>query len=320
MAITKIEDVETEFGKRLFNLGKAKGLLGPAQIADALYNNLDCYKIIQPGGRKERYRLNLSKDMTTIAKAVQRHFSADNYYDVPSPYMYAYHLLFNCSMDYLYGIIDEPSPDAETNDISKKTGLSTKAIANLTSGEEVCMEEYLVDVDNYGLFDWVGMNAENADDEYLDTYQPMIKFWNAVLESDLYKSLPEAWYRMACSLYTSKAIKLVAEDARKNMNTLPTWESFESFIDEWNVFHPDERLDPPTGMTLKEFYDQEPGRAMQFYREARHAHYYSADEKEENYETVYWGCAGKFDRMVLDFFHRESEKWCHTGPLPNFFD
>lgn len=182
------------------------------------------------------------------------------------------------------------------------------------------MEEYLSAVNNYGLLDWVGMDSENDDDEYLDTYQPMSKFWSTILESDLYKSIPEAWYRMACSLYTSKAIKMVAEDARKEWDKLPSWESFESWVNgSWNVFHPDQPIYAPPGMTLEEAYKRDPDWAMQMYREVRYAHYYSAADKEEEYETAYWGCAGKFDRMILDYFHKEAENWCHSGPLPDYF-
>jgi hypothetical protein len=42
-------------------------------------------------------------------------------------------------------------------------------------------------------------------------------------------------------------------------------------------------------------------------------------DRAENYETVYWGCAGKFDRSALDYFHKKAEDWCSTGPLPDFW-
>ena len=130
MGIRKIEDIEEKcvFGRRLFLLGKEIGLLGPAEIAAALYKKEECIRILQPNKRYKRTS-DEKKDKSAIARRVQEHFAVENAYDVQGKYMMAYSILFNCSMDYLYGIIDEKCPDASIYDISKKVGLSPDSIS-----------------------------------------------------------------------------------------------------------------------------------------------------------------------------------------------
>ena len=66
-------------------------------------------------------------------------------------------------------------------------------------------------------------------------------------------------------------------------------------------------------MTWEEAYEKEPEFIKQVYREIRYEHLYSSVDRAENYETVYWGCAGKFDRNALDYFHKKAEDWCSTS-------
>ncbi len=317
MAIRELTDIREEavFGRRLFLLGEEEGLRGPAAVAGALYANDECYKLIQPGKRESKYSVNKDKDTSAIARRVQEHFDKESPCDVPGNYMLAYGILFNCSMDYLYGRISDKCPDATVDDMSKKTGLSSKAITKLMSNREVCVEEYLETVSNYGLLDGLPENSD-TDDEYYETYYSVSDFWSGLIESDLFCNLPEDWYRMACALYTDKAIKIVAEDAKLAWDEVPSWEVFSSWVDTWNTFHEDEPLYIPEGMSIKEAYEADSEWVKQVYREIRYNHLYSAVDRAENTETVYWGCAGKFDRNLQNYFHEIAERWCDEGPLP----
>ena len=316
MAIKKIEDIpeEYKFGRLLFKLGQMHGVIGPAQISSALYKNIECFKTIQPGGHKfinEAYR---TQDIHTISKAVQRNFKCKSACEVPSQYLLAYHILFNCSLDYLYGIIEDPCPNAEIKDISEKTGLSFAVIEKLMSQKEIYTDDYLSAAYQYDLF------TGAADDDYPETNRSITKFWDKILQSDSFDTIPQNWYRMACALYISKAMNAVADSAKSSWDELPEWETFRSWKENvWDVHHPDLPIFIPHGLTLKEAYKQYPEWAKETYREMRNKHYYSAVDKQEDFETAYWGCAGKFDRVLLDYFHQEAEKWCNSGSLPKFW-
>ena len=130
MAIRELDNIRTEaiFGRRLFLLGAEDGLLGPAAVAEALYKKDDCYNLVKPRGREAKYAVNEKKDIEAIARRVQEHFDKENVCDVPSNYIMAYGILFNCSYDFLYGKIEERCPNASVNDICEKTGLSSLRI------------------------------------------------------------------------------------------------------------------------------------------------------------------------------------------------
>ncbi|MBQ9030720.1 MAG: hypothetical protein IJ106_04615 [Parasporobacterium sp.] len=320
MAIKNLEDIRVEaiFGRKLFQLGAGIDIKGPAAVAEALYDNDDCYKLVRPRGRSAKYKVNKDKDTDAIARTVQRHFDSEAATEIPGNYMLAYSILFDCSMDYLYGKIEDKCPNVEVLNISNKTGLSVKAVKRLMSSEEICIEDFLQTVYNYGLLDdpKCGTYDPELDDFFLETYAPISTFWSELIESDLFTQLPESWYRMACALYTSKAIKMVADNAKSEWDELPTLEDFLSWVETWETFHPDEPLARMYNMTWEETYNKEPEFIKQVYREIRYNHYYSSVDREEEYETAYWGCAGKFDRSALDFFHGKAEDWCLSGPLP----
>ena len=167
---------------------------------------------------------------------------------------------------------------------------------------------------------FIGTDIDSEEEEYPGENQSVTRFWDSTLKSDAFKSIPENWYRMACALYISKAMKVVADDAKASWDELPDWDIFRSWKEDvWDVFHPDQPIYIPRDMSLKEAYEKEPEWAKETYREMRYEHYYSAVDKEEDFDTAYWGCAGTFDREVLDFFHKAAEKWCDSGPLPKFW-
>ena len=181
---TKPEELEG-FGRRLLLLCNDQQLAGPADLAKQLYGNY--YEIVKPGIRRNKHGISVkdpAHDLKALTRAVQKHFSLVNGYDVQSHYMYAYSLLFGCSLDYLYGRIDEPSPDAEITDIAQKTGLSAKAVTNL--------------IDNY--------------DSDSDVFS-MTRIWSEVLESGLFEEVPMQWF-----IYCGNKLKMV--DLKKKIEAI----------------------------------------------------------------------------------------------------
>lgn len=164
----KINDIRKgpAFGMKLTALGESRGYLSARDFAVALYENGYCFELVHPRDRTVKYETTKKKDIDSIARRVQDHIKPTvEAQDVPGNYMYAYSLLFDCSLDYLYGRIEEPSPDAEITDISQKTGLSAKVVTNL--------------IDNY--------------DPDPDVFS-MTRIWSEVLESGLFEEVPTQWF------------------------------------------------------------------------------------------------------------------------------
>ena len=334
MSITELNDIREEatFGRRLFLLGKEDGLIGPPDIADAIYKNDKCFNLIKPGGRTVKYESTKKKDMTTLSRRIQEHFDVVEAYEVPGIYLLAYSILFNCSMDYLYGKIDNRCPNAEINDICQKTHLSPKAIEKLMSDEKICIEEHLMQVNRYisvaevpkdvddefrSVDEEEEEDIEECEDEFYGTYFSSAKFWNSLIESDLYISLPEDWYRMACALYTKDVIKKMADYVDIACENKPDWETFKKLAENWED-HNAEYIHTPDNMDLEEAYRTRPDWVMSTMREMRSSDFFENEDKIETTETVYWGCAGKLDRNLQNYFHDKAERWCKRGPLPRF--
>ena len=323
MAIKKLEYVNptAEFGKKLFQLGADQDMLGPAAIGRGLYENDECYKLVHPRDRNVKHEIYEKKDISAIVRRVQEHFNYESATDVNGCYMMAYSILFDCSLDYLYGKIEEKCPNVEVLDISKKTGLSVEAVNRLMSNEQIDFDKYLQTLHNYDLLDIpeFGTYDLELDDYFIDTDASVSKFWSELIESDQFIQMPENWYRMACAKYTSKAVSMVAEDAKKECDAMPPLEEFLSWVHMWEHLHPD---NPPmriNSLTWEENYEKEPDYINEVYKDIRHEHYYSSIDLDEECETVFWGCAGKFERSAIDFFHQKAEDWCTSGPLPNFW-
>lgn len=172
MARTRLDDIrpEAKFGRRLFLLGEKHGLRGPAAIGKAIYDNLECFLLFSPGGRNYRYDFNEDKDLPTIRRRVDEHLDVENAYDLSGNYMYAYSILFNCSLDYLYGKIDEECPNLEVLDISKKTGLSLKVAHKLCELSK-------------------------------DGESPIVDCWSAIMDSPLFDSVYKDWGVITYSAY-----------------------------------------------------------------------------------------------------------------------
>lgn len=310
MAASNFSEVGNKFGKRLSRLAEAAGLLSASQIAEELYKRDDCFKIIRPRGRVDKILPNKSKDVTAIARTVQRHlFTVEEKFHISSEYMYAYHVLFNVSLDYLYGVVEDPVPNVEVAAISEKTGLAVEAVENLMSDEEISLDEYLAPLKRYDFSGLERDDGEQGEGVYPKVCRPLASFWSWILGCNLYKELPEAWYQMACAFYVSKAVDLLSQDVLLDMTRTLTWERFRKAIDEWNAAHNDYAIAPLSGMTIQESFEANRNWAEEMYIKARTARYYSAPTKKQEYEMIYMGCTGKFDSLIRASFHDEAERW-----------
>lgn len=164
-----------EFGQRLMGLAREKDIETPAEIAKALYER--CYELVKPGERKNKYGKVVKSeenDIKAIIKFVQAHLNEENAYNVQSKYMYAYSQLFECSIDYLYGITEVRSYDLDIRQICEKTGLSEQAVSNLVHNKPD-------DTVAFSLSLWWSKILE--DEAFYEAPMDWIKYCTMVLES-----------------------------------------------------------------------------------------------------------------------------------------
>jgi hypothetical protein len=172
------------FGKRLRELASNKAIVSDAAastIATALRDNDRCFQLVKPHERKspkleailadpektplQKARIRREYDILAIAGQVKAHYKTVDAFKVSSEYIYAYHILFGCSIDFLYGLTDVINPDLDIRVICEKTGLCEKAVINLMN------------------------DRIDADDQAINR----IFCWSSILESSLYKELPLDW-------------------------------------------------------------------------------------------------------------------------------
>lgn len=146
MAFKKLKLEEfSKFGQRLMGLARENDIETPAEIAQSLYTR--CYELVKPGERKNKYGKIVKSeenDIKSIIKIVQVHLNEENAYNVQSKYMYAYSQLFECSIDYLYGITEVRSQHLDIRQICEKTGLSEKAVTHLIESHDDDPESFFV--------------------------------------------------------------------------------------------------------------------------------------------------------------------------------
>lgn len=288
------------FGIKLELLGKEHNLKNAAEIANALYKNDTCFLIIKPGKRdfKDPTEDAKNRDCATLAKRVQDHIQPTTEAEqVDGKYMLAYSVLFDCSLDFLYGKIDEPTPNAEVFDICKKTGLSSKAVSNLMSNNHVYLESFL-----YQHFEYEFLYS-NIDPEASIS---VTKFWSDILESELFNSLPESWSEMACALELHKATEQRFQALDRRKPNLPSREEFFKIVDEYYATHGD---DPCMGDDPFDIFDKDKDRAMAIMREISDEESENAFSDKGKAKTIYWGCAGIFNRMIGNYFHKLADNF-----------
>ena len=247
MAKTRLEDIwpEATFGRKLFRLGEKIGCMGPAAITEALYNNDDCFKLLAPRGRNDKYKFNEDRDKAAIMRRVQDHLESINAYKVSGNYLLAYSILFDCSMDYLYGKIDDECPNVEILDISKKTGLSIEACKRLV----YCSK---------------------------DGESPVVGDWSAILESDLYNSLPADWRFITNRIHERMELEAQLEGLK--------WE--KTFLSDNNIdpFNEELFLSPRDIDTEID----------------------AVNEKIANMDAAFYGMLSKVSKNIADFIERNA--------------
>lgn len=287
------------FGQKLRLLVERAKYKNATDIATALYENSTCYGLVHPRTREKKYQVNRKSEINAIAKRVLEHIDSNDdkeAYEIPSNYMLAYSILFHCSLDYLYGLIDNPSPNAEIRDISEKTGLSSKAVENLCMKSEVYLEGFIY---------------QNTHNLYSQGFDPeahlgVSKFWSDLLESKMFLEVPENWARMAFSLQIFKATQELLKQAESHLSTLPERQEFFEKVDEYYATHEE---DPCMGDSPYDIYDNDPDRALTILREIDGEKRYEAACDLDQMQTVYWGSAGMFDRQCQNYFHDLAENF-----------
>ncbi len=143
----KTRELETYkgFSLRLKTVSMDRGMAGPEDIASAIYKNIECREMVHIRNGRKKNCVNskeisnksdsdaLFNEKSKILRLVQKHMDEEDPCKIPSAYMQAYSIIFNCSLDYLYCKTDVMSSDLSVADICDKTGLSEKAVNNLIS-------------------------------------------------------------------------------------------------------------------------------------------------------------------------------------------
>ena len=252
--------------------------------------------MVEPGHRKNKNGKvvkDRQHDIDAITRMIQNHFNEEEAYNVQSKFLFAYSKLFNCSLDFLYGTVKVRSTDPDMNAICKKTGLSEKVVERLMSNSNIDLDSFMFNFFEYEyLYTDFNLKADLTVTDY----------WNELLESDLFMSLPEKWVHMACALQLYKETQVCLEEINKFDKKHPDRDSFISIIENYEAKYgrdPEFYIDPG-----QEFdYDYEMALSKLEYIENQ----LKSDKSER--EMVYWGCAGQFDRFLQNYFHDRAESF-----------
>lgn len=288
---TSLEDLPS-FGRKLMELAREHGIGTPILLAEALYENHRA--LVEPAQRKNKNGKNVKDrkhDIDAITRMVQKHFNETFAFNIQSKYLFAYSELFNCSLDYLCGKVNVRSTDPDMNGICEKTGLSEKAIEKLMKHSKFYLENFLYQHNEYEFL------YSNIDpDAAIDT----TNFWNNIIESDFFMSLPEAWAEMACALQLHKAAQRTLEAIKSQNMALPSRDDFFSMIDEYYATH-----DHDSFFTVDPYdiYDTDPEYALKILKEMVEENCYNAGCDANKSKIVYLGCSGLFDRLLCNYFH-----------------
>lgn len=115
------------FGRRLRIAIDRKGFSDNRKLAEEL--DKQCSSIINM--RKKKTGAQPKDPISYIMRNIQIHLNKEEAYKVPSAYMYAYSIVLDCSLDYLYGRSEIMTSNLSVADICEKTGLSEPSIINL---------------------------------------------------------------------------------------------------------------------------------------------------------------------------------------------
>ena len=311
MAIKKIEDIRegAAFGRKLFLLGEENGLVGPPQIAEALFENTECRKILD----KKTYKAN--KEIESITRSVQTHMDREQAYEIDGKYLLAYSILFDCSMDYLYGLIDEEYPNMEVKDICKKTGLSSQSVKHLMEKKEVFLGEDFSDrlLGSISFPNVLSLDDVNDYDSEDDIFAFSTKsiFWDDVLSGEAFDTISDDWFRLLAayfmlSLYDDE-IEKVAKKEEEFKN--PSFESFEEMLTIRKKIDPEFDVSSRRNCSVEERFENDHNWAREVFRGLYNNLLKVLEEERKEKEMIYWGCSGKFEKYITGFFHEKIEKW-----------
>ena len=210
--------------------------------------------------------------------------------------------LLECDADYLLGRIDARTHNI--NDIIDNLGLSDKATNNLLKNKKIYLGDYLYD--NFGFnFPYYGNDPEI----------PIKQFWNCILGSEMYDTIPKKWYEMAIAIFFDNAIKQEVEQLREIKPELPPR---EKFIEMFNVYYESDFSGdetPPNGLSAEKIYDDNKDIAQEWVKEYYNKAYSSYCEDYRKRHLVAIGSSGDFDRTVENYFHEMAKNYVP----PNMF-
>lgn len=188
MAIENISIEELPaFGRRLMELAREKEIGSPLLLAEALYHS---YRdLVEPAQRKNKHGKvvkDSKHDIEAIKRMVQRHFNEENAYNIQSKYLYAYSMLFDCSLDFLYGNTKVRCCDLEVRDICNKLHIDERAITNF--------------IDGY--------------DSDPEAFSPTL-CWSELLSTNMFDEIPSAWLRYSMEVLQYKDLEKKIEAIKK---------------------------------------------------------------------------------------------------------
>ena len=167
------------FAYRLVTAANNKQIDDTKELAEKLYDNVICRDIIKMRSRTKEVASN---PLDNVLRNVQKHLNEKDAYKVPSAYIYAYGLVLDCSIDYLYGRSEVMSVDMDVKEICEKMGLSEKAV--------ICLLKYKRDNDDSSMFS-------------------ISQWWSEFLCEDSFYSIPMVWHD-----YASRRVELYDLDKK----------------------------------------------------------------------------------------------------------
>ena len=203
MSLKKIDINELpDFGGRLMTLARNINIGSPILLAEALYENHR--DLIEPGQRKNKNGKTVKDsqhDIAAITRMVQKHFGTEYAYDVQSKYLYAYSLLFNCSMDYLYGKTTITCCNLEIQELCEKMHIPEQVANNI-------LESYDSDPNTFSHASW----------------------WMDLLSGEEFNKIPKAWlqYSMELQMYSDLNKKI---EAIRNAEKLASDKTYRTMME-----------------------------------------------------------------------------------------
>ncbi len=176
------------FGQRLFTAAAKQGYESTMSIAIAIREHDVARRVVMI---REKRKTTAPYDVTkSIQRIIQKHLSEEykDAWKVPSQYMYAYSLVLDCSLDYLYGTTDVISSDIEIADICKKTGLAEESVIALIESTK---------------------NNQEADPSCAG-------WWSQLMNGDSFYMIPTFWHSYAEKLVQIDDLKKKADAYAKS--------------------------------------------------------------------------------------------------------